>query len=143
MMKTYLASDKDIKRAWHLIDARGKVLGRLAVKAASLLIGKHKPSFSRDRDTGDGVIVINASEVCVTGKKAEAKLYKYFSGYPGGLREVNFETLMKRKPTEALRRAVKGMLPKNTLGQRMLSRLKVYSKEAHPHEAQGPKETEI
>jgi len=135
-MKTYSTKASDIKRQWHVIDASGKVLGRLATQVASLLMGKHKPIFSRNLDTGDFVVVINAEKVRVTGNKAEQKLYYRHSGYPGGLKSINLEKMMQTKPTWVIEHAVKGMLPHNRLGASMMKKLRVYVGENHPHLAQ-------
>ena len=121
---------------WHVIDANGKTLGRLASEIAVILQGKHSPHYVQYLNTGDFVIVINAEKIKVTGNKLEKKIYYRHSGYPGGLTEHNLATVLKKHPTRVLRGAIKGMLPKNTLGRKMLSRLKVYSGERHPHEAQ-------
>ena len=142
-MKTYLATDKEVKRAWYVVDAKDKVLGRLASRVATILQGKHKPIYTPHVDTGDVVIVINVEEVKVTGNKMQAKLYKRFSGYPGGLKEENLETVMKKQPVRVIRHAVRGMLPSNRLRRGMLKRLKVYKKSEHPHAAQKPQELEL
>ena len=140
-MKTTYPKKESVKRAWHIVDAKDKVLGRLATKIASLLKGKHKTDYSPHLDMGDGVVVLNAGKIRVTGKKPEQKIYKRFSGYPGGLHTETYEKLIKRKPTDILHRAVKGMLPKNKLGSTMIKRLKLYVDDKHPHEAQKPRET--
>lgn len=132
-MKTYSAKKEDVVREWYLIDAEGKTLGRLATRVAGLLRGKHKPVYTTHVDTGDYVVVINASKVRVTGKKYKEKMYYRHSGYIGGLKEVNFETLVATKPTEAVRAAVRGMLPKNHLGRQMLGKFKVFAGEKHPY----------
>ena len=142
-MRTKYTKKEDVKRTWYLVDASGRVLGRLATRIASLLIGKHKTSYSRHIDAGDGVIVINCEKIRVTGKKPQEKLYKRFSGYPGGLKTEKMESLMKRRPHEILRHAVDGMLPKNKLGRRMIKRLKLCVGDKHPHTAQQPKEIKI
>jgi large subunit ribosomal protein L13 len=136
MMKTYSTKSADIERQWHVIDASGKVLGRLATQVARLLMGKHKPMFSRNLDTGDFVIIINAEKVCVSGNKARQKVYYRHSGYPGGLKSVTLEKMMQTKPTWVIEHAVKGMLPHTRLGARMMKKLKVYAGGAHPHSAQ-------
>ncbi len=136
MMKTYSTKASDIKRDWHIIDASGKVLGRLATQIASLLMGKHKPIFSRHLDTGDFVVVINAEKVRVTGNKAKQKLYYRHSGYPGGLKSISLERMMQTHPTRVIEHAVKGMLPHNRLGAKILKKLRVYAGETHPHLAQ-------
>lgn len=138
-MKTYIAKEKDIKRVWYLVDATDKILGRLAAKIASILMGKDKVIYSPHQDTGDEVIVVNASRVKVTGKKLETKEYKRYSAYPGGLKIETMETMMKKNPEHVIRHAVKGMLPKNKLGAKLLKKLRVYPAEAHPHTAQKPK----
>lgn len=141
--KTYIAKEKDIKREWYLIDARDKILGRLATRIASILRGKEKVIFSPHQDVGDEVIVINARHVKVTGKKATERVYKSYSAYPGGLNLTTLETMMKKKPEHVITHAVKGMLPKTKLGEKMLKKLKVYADEAHPHTAQRPKVLKI
>ncbi len=142
-MKTYLATDKEVKKKWFIVDAKGKILGRLASEVAAVLRGKHKVSFTPSVDTGDCVIVINAKDIRVTGKKMDEKVYKHFSGYPGGLRLTKLETMLKRKPTQVIRVAVKGMLPKNKLGKKMIKKLKVYEDNKHSHSAQSPKELKV
>jgi large subunit ribosomal protein L13 len=136
MMKTYSIKAAEIERQWHVIDASDKILGKLATEAAKLLMGKHKPTFSRHLDTGDFVVIINAAKVRFTGKKAGQKLYRSHSGYPGGLKTVNLERMMATNPTRVIEHAVKGMLPHNRLGAQMLKKLKVYAGEEHPHLAQ-------
>lgn len=135
-MKTYSAKLQDTKPEWHVIDASGRTLGRLATEAATLLMGKHKPTYTPNLNTGDFVVVVNAAKVRVTGKKAEQKVYYRHSGYPGGLRSTTFEELMEKHPTRAIEYAVRGMLPKNRLGRAMLRRLKVYASDSHPHQSQ-------
>ena len=135
-MKTYSTKPADIKREWHVIDATGQTLGRLSTNVARLLMGKHKPIFSPNQDTGDFVIVINAGKVRVTGNKAKQKIYYRHSGYPGGLKSINLETLMETRPTRVIEHAVKGMLPHTRLGVKMRKKLKVYAGDAHPHSAQ-------
>ena len=142
-MKTTYPKKEGMKRNVYLVDAKDKVLGRAATKIASILKGKHKVDYSAHLDCGDGVIVLNADKIRVTGKKLEDKEYKRFSGYPGGLKIEKLGSLMKRKPTEALRHAVTGMLPKNKLGRLMIKRLKLYTGDKHPHQAQQPKTIEI
>jgi large subunit ribosomal protein L13 len=142
-MKTTYVRQEDVKRAWHLVDAKDKILGRLATKIASLLKGKDQASYSPHVDMGSGVVVINSEKIRVTGKKPEQKMYKSFSGYPGGLRQEKFESLLKRRPHEILRHAVNGMLPKNKLGRRMIKRLKIYVGDKHPHIAQDPKKLKL
>jgi len=135
-MKTYSVKAKEIERKWHIIDAEGKILGKLASDAARLLMGKHKPQFSRHLDTGDYVVVINAAKINVTGKKIQQKLYRSHSGYPGGLKSVSFEEMLKKSPERVIEQAVKGMLPKGSLGAGMFKKLKVYAGDEHPHLAQ-------
>lgn len=135
-MKTYSTKATDIKREWHVIDASGQVLGRLATRVAQLLMGKHKPMFAPNLDTGDYVIVVNADKVRVTGNKVKQKVYYRHSGYPGGLKSITFEKLMQTHPTRVMEYAVKGMLPHNRLGARMVKKLKVYASDVHPHLAQ-------
>ena len=143
-MKTYSTKANDIERQWHVIDASGKTLGRLATQVASLLKGKHKPIYVPHLDTGDYVIVLNAAKVRVTGKKLKQKTYYRHSGYPGGLKAVTYEKMMSAHPTRVIEHAVKGMLPHNRLGRAMFKKLKVYAGDNHPHQAQvaGTKTTE-
>ncbi len=142
-MKTYNPKKEEIERKWWLIDAEGKVLGRLATEIAVLLRGKNKPSFAAHVDTGDFVVVINAEKVRVTGKKLEEKMYYHHSQYPGGLREQTLKEVLAKKPEEVIKKAVRGMIPKNTLGRAVIKKLKVYKGPAHPHEAQNPQEFKI
>ena len=135
-MKTYSTRAMDIHRQWHGIDASGKVLGIRATQAARLLMGKHKPLFSRHLDTGDYVVVINADKIRVTGNKMKQKLYYRHSGYPGGLKSVSLENMMARHPTRVIEHAVKGMLPHNRLGRAMARKLRVYAGDSHPHRVQ-------
>ena len=137
-MKTSIITNKDIDRKYYLLDAEGQILGRLAVRAELLLSGKRKVGYTPNVDNGDFVVVVNASKVAVTGDKLEDKTYTSFSGYPGGLKTKNLGTLMRTRPTEVIRHAVKGMIPKNKLGSRMITRLKVYAGPEHPHTAQRP-----
>ena len=137
-MRTYFPKSNDIQRAWHVVDAEGLVLGRLATEVARILRGKHKPMFAPNVDVGDHVIVVNADKIVLTSDKLEKKIAYRHSGYPGGLRQQNYAELMEKKPTEAVRRAVRGMLPKNTLGRQMLKKLKIYTGPDHPHAAQSP-----
>jgi len=143
MYKTYVAKKSDIKRQWYIVDARDKILGRLASKVAVLLRGKHKPIFTPHLDTGDGVIVINAAGIKVTGRKLSAKVYRRFSGYPGGLREVSLQKLLAKKPETVVKLAVERMLPQGHLGKAMLKKLKVYPGDKHPHNAQNPVALEV
>ncbi len=135
-MKTYSTKASDIKREWHVIDASDKILGRLATEAARLLMGKHKPTFCRHLDTGDYVVVINTDKVRVTGDKAKQKFYHRHSGYPGGFKSTSLEKMMQTHPTRVIEHAVKGMLPHNRLGAKMMKKLKVYVGDTHPHQAQ-------
>ena len=137
-MKTYTAKPHEIEQAWYLVDAEGKTLGRLATQIADLLRGKGKPQYTPHIDTGDFVVVVNAERIHVTGNKLEQKLYYRHSGYPGGLRVRTLAEQLERRPEEVLRKAVKGMLPKNKLAARQIVKLKVYAGPDHPHEAQNP-----
>ena len=142
-MRTYTPKPGEITRAWHVIDATDVVLGRLASQTAILLRGKHKPIFAPHIDTGDFVIIINADKVALTGAKlAQKKAYRH-SGYPGGLKAVSYEQMLEQHPTRAVEKAVRGMLPRNSLGRQMLGKLKVYAGDAHPHAAQQPVPYEI
>ncbi len=143
MNKTYVAKKEDIKRRWFLVDAKDKVLGRLAVKVAVILRGKHKPIFTPHIDTGDGVIVINAAKVRVTGRKPKQKIYGRYSGYPGGLREVTLETMLAKKPATVVQLAVRRMLPGGPLGRDLIKKLKVYADDKHIHKAQNPVVLEV
>ncbi len=142
-MRTYTPKPGDVQRQWHVIDASDVVLGRLATQVAALLRGKHKPTYAPHVDTGDFVVVINASKVALTGNKREQKLAYRHSGYPGGLRSIPFGQLIDRDPRKAIEKSVKGMLPHNTLGRQMLKKLKVYAGPEHPHQAQQPAPYEI
>lgn len=135
-MKTYSTKAKDIERQWHVIDASGQTLGRLCTKVAMLLMGKHKPYYVPTMDTGDYVVVINASKVRVTGNKADKKMYYRHSGYPGGLKEANYTKMMETFPTRVIEHAVRGMLPHTRIGRVMFKKLKVYEGASHPHQAQ-------
>ena len=141
-MKTYSTKASDVKREWHVVDASGKTLGRLASQVAKLLMGKHKPIYVPYLDTGDYVVVVNAVKVSVTGKKAEQKVYYRHSGYPGGLKGFTFKELSASHPTRVIELAVKGMLPKNRLGRAMFKKLRVYVGGDHPHHAQVGKRGE-
>lgn len=134
-MKTYLPKEKDIKRQWHLIDAKGKILGRLSSQVASLLSGKHKPIYTPNIDVGDWVVVINTKDIKVTGKKLKQKIYWHYTGYPGGIRSRRFEELKAQDPTKSISFAVKGMLPKNRLRIGRMKRLKLFSGAKHSFEA--------
>lgn len=138
-MKTSYAKKEDVARDWYLVDAQDKILGRLASEIATRLRGKHKPLYAPFMDAGDFVIVVNAEKISLTGKKLTDKVYYHHSGYPGGLKAVTAGKLLQEKPEELLRTAVKGMLPKNTLGRAMLKKLKIYRGGDHPHEAQCPR----
>jgi len=135
-VKTYSVKKAEIEHAWHVFDAEGKTLGRLATEAAVLLKGKHKPTYTTNLDVGDYVIVINAEKVVVTGNKAEQKMYYSHSNYPGGLKSANYNRMMEKHPTRIIEHAIKGMLPHNRLGAAMFKKLKVYAGPTHPHEAQ-------
>jgi large subunit ribosomal protein L13 len=137
-MSTEFPSKSSIARSWHVIDAEGVVLGKLASKAAMLLMGKNKPSFTPFLDTGDHVIVVNAEKVRLTGRKEESKVYHHFTGYPGGLVEKSFKRVRAEKPVRIVEEAIQGMLPKTKLGKQMYRKLKVYAGERHPHSAQKP-----
>jgi large subunit ribosomal protein L13 len=137
-MKTLTPKQDQIRHDWILIDAEGQTLGRLSTKIAGLLRGKHKPYYAPHLDTGDFVIVINAEKVNLTGNKESQKVYKSYSGYPGGYKEIPFARLQSKKPEEIIQRSVKGMLPKNALGRQLLQKLKVYAGSEHPHQAQKP-----
>ncbi|MET9569000.1 50S ribosomal protein L13 [Streptomyces virginiae] len=142
-MRTFSPKPGDISRQWLVIDAQDVVLGRLATQAAALLRGKHKPTYAPHMDMGDFVIIINADKVHLSGNKASQKMAYRHSGFPGGLRSVRYDDLLANNPEKAVEKAVKGMLPKNTLGRQMLSKLKVYSGDQHPHAAQQPVPFEI
>jgi len=135
-MKTYIAKPSDIERQWHVIDASDKILGRLSTQVANLLMGKHKPIYSHNLDTGDFVVIINADKVKVTGNKAKQKVYYRHSGYPGGLKSITFDKMMQTHPTRVIEHAVKGMMPHNRLGAKMFKKLRVYAGDTHPHLAQ-------
>lgn len=142
-MKSFIAKKETAKHDWYVVDAAGKTLGRLATQIASRLRGKHKPIYTPHVDTGDFIVVVNAEKVRLTGNKLEDKKYYRYTGYPGGLREQNAGDLLKKKPTNLLQFAVKGMLPKNSLGRAMFKKLKVYTGASHPHEAQKPQTLEL
>ena len=137
-MKSYIPGEQEMNKAWHVIDAEGQVLGRLATRAANLLTGKDKAVYTPFLDTGDHVIVINAGKVRLTGRKEQTKVYRHFTGYPGGLVEKNIQDVRKLKPTRMVEDAIQGMLPKTKLGKQMYRKLKVYAGERHPHAAQQP-----
>ncbi|MFO7984603.1 MAG: 50S ribosomal protein L13 [Desulfatiglandaceae bacterium] len=142
-MKTFVAKEQNVNKKWYLMDAEDKVLGRLATQVATRLRGKHKPIFTPHADTGDFVVVINADKVVMTGRKRREKIYSRHTGYTGGLKQISAGKLLEKKPTEVLVHAVRGMLPKNSLGRRQLKKLKVYAGPKHPHEAQQVEALEI
>ncbi len=142
-MKTYQATKEELDPKWFVVNAEGKVLGRLCTGLARILRGKNKPTYTPYLDTGDFVIVVNAGKVTLTGKKLKDKIYYHHTGYPGGIKQTNAEKLLAKKPTEMIRMAVRGMLPKNSLGRQMLRKLKVYAGPNHPHEAQKPAPLEL
>ncbi|MDX6505079.1 MAG: large subunit ribosomal protein [Gaiellaceae bacterium] len=138
-MKTYSAKPGEISREWYVVDAEGQTLGRLATQIATVLRGKNKPQYTAHVDTGDFVVVVNAEKIAVTGNKLDQKMYYKHSGYPGGLRERTLREQLGRRPTEVLRKAVKGMLPRNKLSRAQINKLKIYAGPEHPHESQAPK----
>ena len=142
-MKTFVAKEHEIEKKWYLIDAKDKVLGRLASEIAIRLRGKNKPIFTPHMDAGDYVVVVNADKVLLTGDKLEKKVYYHHSGYVGGLKETKAKEMLLKKPTKLIKMAVKGMLPKNSLGRRQLTKLKIYAGLDHPHQAQKPEKLEI
>ncbi|CUA86896.1 MULTISPECIES: 50S ribosomal protein L13 [Pseudidiomarina] len=142
-MSTFVAKPETVQRDWYVIDAEGKTLGRLATEVATRLRGKHKPEYTPHVDTGDYIIIVNAEKVTVTGRKAQDKIYYSHSGYPGGIKEINFEKLIAKKPEMVIQKAVKGMLPRGPLGRAMFRKLKVYAGAEHNHVAQQPKQLEI
>ena len=137
-MKTPLIKKENINPKWHVVDANGKALGRLASRVALILRGKNKPTFAPHQDTGDFVVVINAQKITLTGKKWKEKIYTHHSGYPGGLKQASAEKIAEKKPERLITMAVQGMLPKNKMGRKLIKKLKVYAGEAHPHQAQQP-----
>ena len=137
-MRTYSTKPSEVVRAWHVVDADGLVLGRLSTEVARILRGKHRPIFAPHLDTGDHVIVVNAAKIVLTSNKADVKMAYHHSGYPGGLRATSYTRLLEENPEEVITRAVRGMLPKGTLGRKMLTKLKVYAGPEHPHAAQSP-----
>jgi large subunit ribosomal protein L13 len=137
-MRTYLAKPKEIQETWHLVDADGKTLGRLAARVASHLRGKHRPTFTPNVDMGDHVVVINAEKIKLTGDKMRTKVYAYHTGYPGGLKSATAEQVFAKDPTRLLRTAIEGMLPKTPLGKKLAKKLRVYAGTVHPHQAQQP-----
>jgi len=140
---TYSPKASEIQRAWYVVDADGLVLGRMATEVARVLRGKHKPSFTPHLDTGDHVVIVNADKVVLTAGKGERKTVYRHSGYPGGLKAETFAHLLERRPEEAVRRTIRGMLPKNRLGRQMLTKLKVYAGPTHPHAAQQPQPLDV
>ncbi|MBR2349288.1 MAG: 50S ribosomal protein L13 [Clostridia bacterium] len=142
-MKSYMAKPENVERKWYVVDASGMALGRVASQVAMILRGKNKPTFTPNVDTGDYVIVINCDKVVLTGKKAEKKFYRYHTGYVGGLKEVRYDKLMATKPEFVVKHAVKGMLPKNSIGRKMLSKLFVYAGAEHKQQAQQPVELKL
>ena len=142
-MKTYSPKPQDIDRKWYVVDANGLILGRLASKIAQVLHGKHKPIWAPHADVGHFIVVVNADKVRVTGRKAEQKLYIRHSGYPGGLKKTSYSKVLQTKPEHILREAVRGMLPHNRLGRKMLKKLKIYASTEHPHQAKTPESLSI
>jgi large subunit ribosomal protein L13 len=142
-MKTFVAKEHEIEKKWYSIDAEGKTLGRLASEIATLLRGKHKPFFTPHMDAGDYVVVVNAAKVVLTGEKLEKKVYYRHSGYVGGLKKTTAKEMLQKRPENLIRLAVKGMLPKNSLGRRQLAKLKIYAGPDHPHQAQKPEKMEV
>lgn len=142
-MKTFIAKENQVDKKWHLVDAQGKTLGRMASRIATILQGKHRPIYTPHVDTGDYVVVINARKVRLTGKKLEEKSYQRFSGYPGGLKIIPLKEMLEKHPDRVVRLAVRRMLPKTKLGERMLEKLKIYDGTEHPHTAQRPVELAI
>ena len=142
-MSTYMPKPGEVKGNWHVVDATDQVLGRLASKIAVILQGKHKATYTPHVDTGDFVVVVNAEKIAVTGQKLDQKLYHRHSGFPGGIRTRTLREQLERRPTEVLRKAVKGMLPRNRLARQQINKLKIYAGPVHPHEAQAPKTLEV
>lgn len=142
-MKTYIPKPEETNRDWLLVDAEDKILGRLATEIATRLRGKHKPEFTPHLDTGDFVVVVNAEKIAVTGGKQDKKFYYRHTGYPGGIRSTSLRTMLEKKPEEVIFHAVRGMLPKNRLGRKLIKKLKVYAGPEHPHGAQSPKPLEL
>ena len=141
-MKTTALRTQDIEQKWYLIDCSGQTLGRLSVKVANILRGKNKPEYTPNSDVGDFVVLINAKNIKVTGNKSEDKIYYRHTGYPGGIKQINFKDQLAKNPEKIIRDSVKGMLPKNRLNRKIIKKLKVYCDDNHPHEAQSPKEIE-
>ena len=142
-MKTYVAKEREVDKKWYLVDAEDKILGRLATEIATRLRGKHKPEFTPHADTGDFIVVVNAEKIALSGKKWDKKIYYRHTGYIGGLKEISARKLLEKKPEDVLRFAVRGMLPKNSLGRRQLKKLKIYTGPENPHEAQQLEALEI
>jgi large subunit ribosomal protein L13 len=142
-MKSYMARPLEVERKWYVVDAEGKHLGRLAAEIAKILRGKNKVQYTPHVDVGDFVVVVNAERVVVTGKKAEQRVYRRHSGYPGGMKETSYEQMLARKPTEILRKAVYGMMPKTRLARKQFKKLKIYAGPDHPHVAQNPQALEV
>jgi large subunit ribosomal protein L13 len=143
MMKSYMARPLEVERKWYVVDAEGKHLGRLATEIVRVLRGKNKPQYTPHVDVGDFVVVVNADRVAVTGRKAEQRVYRRHSGYPGGMKETSYEQMLARKPTEILRKAVYGMMPKTRLARKQFKKLKIYAGPEHPHSAQDPQTLEV
>jgi large subunit ribosomal protein L13 len=143
MMKSYMARPLEVERKWYVVDAEGKHLGRLATEIVRVLRGKNKPQYTPHVDVGDFVVVVNADKVAVTGRKAEQRVYRRHSGYPGGMKETSYEQMLARKPTEILRKAVYGMMPKTRLARKQFKKLKIYAGPEHPHAAQDPQRLEV
>ncbi len=137
-MSTYVAKPSTIQRKWYVVDAEGQTLGRMASQVAKILRGKHKPEYTPFLDTGDHVIIVNAEKIVLTGRKLDQKMHRYHTGYPGGLKEVRYRTMMQKNPCKVVELAIKGMLPKNALGRQMYRKLKVYAGPEHGHAAQKP-----
>ncbi|MBE2200988.1 MAG: 50S ribosomal protein L13 [Anaerolinea sp.] len=142
-MKTYVTKPAEVERRWYVVDAEGKTLGRLSSQVATILRGKHKPIYSPSVDCGDFVVIVNADKIAVTGRRMEQKMYYRHSGYPGGLRELTLRQQLEKHPTRPIELAVKGMLPKNRLGRKMIKKLKIYAGPEHPHQAQQPDVLEL
>jgi large subunit ribosomal protein L13 len=143
MMKSYMARPLEVERKWYVVDAEGKHLGRLATEIVRVLRGKNKPQYTPHVDVGDFVVVVNADRVAVTGRKAQQRVYRRHSGYPGGMKETSYEQMLARKPTEILRKAVYGMMPKTRLARKQFKKLKIYAGPEHPHSAQDPQTLEV
>ena len=142
-MKSYMARPLEVERKWYVVDAEGKHLGRLATEIVRVLRGKNKPQYTPHVDVGDFVVVVNADRVAVTGRKAEQRVYRRHSGYPGGMKETSYEQMLARKPTEVIRKAVYGMMPKTRLARKQFKKLKIYAGPEHPHAAQDPQTLEV